>query len=112
MKIRNLVDLKRRVTNHYNRYKEYQAIGKLRAEGRLKLHRGSLSGEVDSLFNTESWKLTFHDHDKEHPHFKGNCQAMNTGDVFNVAAWLNPHGNLRIEIYEVAGYARKNKPPF
>ena len=114
MKIRNLVDLKRRVINHYNRYKEYHRIGKLRAEGRLKLHRGSLSGEVGvgGLSKTESWNLTFPDHDKQHPHFKGKCQAMNTGDVFTVAAWLNAHGNLRIEIYEIEGYAQKNKPLF
>ena len=107
--------LKERLKSHYNLYKDYIHIGKLRAEGRMAL-RGRVKYEVDvgpGQFGKETFKLDFPKENKSQPHFKGQCQAMGTGDMFNVAAWINKEGNLRFEIYESEGYRTKkmNKGP-
>lgn len=101
-KIKSVEKLKDRLKKHYNLYKEYYHIGKLRAEGRISL-RGRLTYERDSgpgQFGTEKFTITTPVGSKSQPHFKGQCQAMGTGDVFQVAAWINKEGNIRFEIYE------------
>jgi hypothetical protein len=102
---------KERLKAHYNLYKDYKYIGKLRAEGRMAL-RGRVKYDVDYVpgqSGKETFKLDFPKGQKSQPHFKGHCQAMGTGDIFNVDAWINTNGNLRFEIYESEGYSA---PPF
>jgi hypothetical protein len=112
LKSKPIEKLKERLKAHYNLYKDYVHIGKLRAEGKLYL-KGTIKtnttyspGENTAV---EHFEYTFRKGKKSRPHFKGMCQAMNTGDSFKVAAWLNKEGSLRIEIYESDGYGA---PPF
>ena len=114
-KIKSVEKLKDRLRTHYNLYKEYTYIGKLRAEGKLSL-RGRLMYERETgpgQFGIEKFTITTPVGNKSQPHFKGQCQAIGTGDVFNVAAWINREGNIRFEIYETEGYKIKSQPlPF
>ena len=115
-KPKTLEKLKDRLKTHYNLYKEYLHIGKLRAEGKL-WSRGRVeyqqSNGYNSGFGAEIFRIQVNRTTKSQPHFKGKCQAMGTGDMFNVAAWINKEGNLRFEIYELEGYRTKkmNKGP-
>jgi len=105
-KPKTLEKLKDRLKTHYNLYKDYIHIGKLRAEGKL-YHKGRMKTSIDvapGQFGIEHFEFDFPKGDKSQPHFKGMCQAMGTGDSFKVAAWLNTDGSLRIEIYESEGY--------
>ena len=103
-KPKTLEKLKDRLKTHYNLYKDYIHIGKLRAEGKL-YHKGRLKVSTEYQPTVvERFELEFRKGDKSQPHFKGTCQAMGTGDSFKVAAWLNKDGSLRIEIYESEGY--------
>jgi hypothetical protein len=105
-KPKTLEKLKDRLKTHYNLYKDYIHIGKLRAEGKL-YHKGRMKTSTDVTtvpFGIEHFEFDFPKGDKSQPHFKGQCQAMGTGDSFKVAAWLNTDGSLRIEIYESEGY--------
>lgn len=105
-----LEKLKQRAIAHYKLYKEYKVIGKLRAEGRLSV-KGNVKYEKGINNETFTIETDYFD-DKSRPHFKGKCQAIGTGDVFNVAAWINKEGNLRFEIYETEGYSQITTLPF
>lgn len=111
VKLKTIEQLKERIQTHYNLYKEYLSIGKIRAEGKL-WSRGRVeyqqSTGYNSGFGAEIFKIQVNRTTKSQPHFKGKCQAMGTGDSFNVAAWLNRDGSIRIEIYEKDGYAKHN----
>ena len=114
-KPKTLEKLKDRLKTHYNLYKDYIHIGKLRAEGKL-YHKGRMKTSIDvapGQFGIEHFEFDFPKGQKSQPHFKGQCHAMGTGDMFNVAAWINKEGNLRFEIYELEGYRTKkmNKGP-
>lgn len=112
-KIKSVEKLKDRLISHYNLYKKYHFIGKLRAEGKLSL-KGRLVYERNmgpGQFGYEQFTIKTPVDDKSQPHFKGQCQAIGTGDVFNVAAWINKEGNIRFEIYETEGYAIQKPNP-
>lgn len=108
---KELAALKRQVVNHAIRYAGYCHFGKLRAEGRLKIHRGGyITKSIDSK-RGEKFVLQFPNYDgstKSRPHFKGICQASNSGDVFIIAAWVNDNGTLRFEVCDNTGYTDKN----
>lgn len=90
-KPKTLEQLKQRIQTHYNLYKEYLTIGKIRAEGKLWC-RGRLQYQQSNgpgKFDIEKFDIEVLKTNKSQPHFKGTCQAMGTGDSFNVAAWLN-----------------------
>ena len=116
-KLKTLEQLRERIQTHYNLYKDYLHVGKIRAEGklwcngRLSYNQSNQGGSI----TIEKFNIEVPINDKAQPHFKGQCQAMGTGDTFSVAAWINRNGSIRIEITEKEGYCKNwmsNNPPF
>lgn len=117
-RLKTLEQLRERIQTHYNLYKDYLHIGKIRAEGKLWCN-GSLSYQQSrqamGSLSIENFNIEVPIHDKAQPHFKGKCQAVGTADAFSVAAWINRDGSMRIEITEEEGYCKywmSNNPPF
>ena len=89
--LKNLTELKNCKKNHYNRYRESNVIGSIRAWGSFK-------------------KINYSNHSPEKPAFRGLCQALGTGEPFQISVWDNGN-DFRFEICEIDGYNKKNVSP-
>lgn len=90
--LKNFTELKNYKKNHYNRYKESNVIGPIRAWGSFK------------KINTALPKSP------EKPAFRGVCQAFGTAECFQISVWDNG-SDFRFEICEIDGYNKKNVSP-